>query len=106
MKPTPPLLKTALVALIASPFVAILALTLVDPETQKGLLFLAAGLLLCGFGEKLNHPVQTGYTYTGKQSSQLQCFQHRQRNPCALGNLLFIAGMLLFFMGFARFISF
>lgn len=106
VKQTPPLLKLALIALAAAPFLTVLAMMQAEPDVKRGLLHMSAGLLSIGIGEILNHPLQTGCNYTENQNSELRRFQHRRRNPCSLGNILFIAGMLLLCIGLNRFIPF
>ena len=73
----------------------------------SGHLFMATLLLSAGFatfavGELLNHPKQkliTRETVKNNTSSRY----HRTRNPCSLGNLFDISGLLLFFISLSYF---
>jgi hypothetical protein len=103
----PLLFIIALTATAASPLIAVLAILETNPELRSTLVALAAGLLLVGTGEILNHPLQSETTHADHDPpGALQRHHHRRRNPCSLGNLLFIFGMLLLFITLGHFISF
>lgn len=107
MEKRPLLLKIALAATAASPLIAVLAIFEHNPEMQQTLVVVAASLLLIGTGEIINHPLQTETLHADQDPpGTLQKRHHRRRNPCSLGNLLFITGMLLFCITLGRFISF
>lgn len=64
----------------------------------SGLLYLFFACIAFGAGEILNHrktPQLTTEATTSPANAEL-C---RRRNPCSLGNLLDIGGLLLFFVG-------
>lgn len=65
---------------------------------MKGGCMLAAALLSVGVGEILNHPKEHVFVPDGEKGGGTDVYQ-RRRNICALGNLLLIAGVLLFFVG-------
>lgn len=62
---------------------------------------IAAGLLLVGIGEWINHPKQKSVQYRDKTNFIFQHVLHRKRNPSSLGNLMEISGLLLIFAGAA-----
>ncbi len=76
----------------------ILSLTTIFSTDQisKGVRVAAAGLLSIGIGELLNHPLQTRRRHPERAEKDFTR-QHRQRNPCLLGNLLDICGLILLF---------
>lgn len=97
----------ALTVTAASPLIAVLAISEKDPEIRKTLVAVAVGLFLIGTGEIINHPLQTVTTHTDQDPpGTLQRHHHRRRNPCTLGSLLFIFGMLLLFITLGHVISF
>lgn len=80
--------------------VGIGAVWLLHPPAQiyTGLIYLFFACIAFGAGEILNHPkppLVTTETTTPPADREL-C---RRRNPCSLGNLFDIGGLLLFFVG-------
>lgn len=69
----------------------------------KPLLLISAGCILLGTGEVLNHPIERHLVAeaTPGGAGERIC---RPRNDCSLGNWLDIGGLLLSFVGIARFI--
>ncbi len=68
------------------------------PFLFRGLLYISLGLIAFGIGENLNHP-KTPLLKLGEDNSPLPPKFHRKRNACALGNLIDIGALLLFFVG-------
>jgi hypothetical protein len=64
----------------------------------SGLFYLAFACIAFGAGEILNHP-QTPQLSTDASASPAGAKLCRRRNPCSLGNLFDIGGLLLFFVG-------
>lgn len=101
----PLLLKTGFLLLAASLILA--SLWIIQPSlvaNSQTLFYLAVGAFLFGIGEIVNHPKQTAGNYTDNSASDLRRIHHRSRNPCLLGNLLVIAGIIFLFTGFGRLI--
>lgn len=69
----------------------------------KPLLLMSAGCIVLGTGEMLNHPIERHLVAeaTPDGTGVKIC---RSRNDCSLGNWLDIGGLLLIFVGIARFI--
>lgn len=98
-----PLLISAYIA-IASGVITFLAAFLLP---LSGHLFMATLLLSAGFatfavGELLNHPKQKLITRETVKNNTNPRY-HRTRNPCSLGNLFDISGLLLFFISLSYF---
>lgn len=106
LKKTPYTLQTALLALAASPVITAFGMVHDQVQTSHALLYLAASCLAIGFGETVNHPPQCERNYSDNETSALRRLQHRSRNPCLLGNLLVIAGILFLFISVSQVISF
>lgn len=101
----PALLKTAILLVSASSILA--GLLLIMPslvQHRRPFFSLATGAFLLGIGEIVNHPKQTAGNYTDKTASDLRRIDHWSRNPCLMGNLLVIAGIIFLFIAFGRFI--
>lgn len=64
----------------------------------SGLLYLFFACIAFGAGEILNHP-KTPLLTTDATTSPDDAEISRRRNPCSLGNLFDIGGLLLFFGG-------
>jgi len=102
----PHLLRAGFLLLATSLFLG--GLWFIQPSLvthSQTLLYLAVGSFLFGIGEILNHPKQTADNYTDNSASDLRRVHHWSRNPCPLGNLLDIAGIIFLFIGFGRLIS-
>ena len=101
----PHLLKAAFLLLATSPILG--GLWIIQPglvTRNQTILYLAAGFFLIGIGEIVNHPKQTAANYTENNNSDLRRIHHRSRNPCPLGNLLIIGGIIFLFMAFGHLI--
>jgi len=68
----------------------------------KATLILAASFAAIGTGEFLNHPKQKLITQETIQNKSKPQYHH-SRNPCSLGNLFDIGGLLLFFIAISSF---
>lgn len=90
--------KIALINLVVGGL-ALLASVLYTSLTS-GFSQLSLGLLLLGGGEYLNNPIYHQQTPDNK-TREHQSFWNRQRNVCALGNLLDIAGLIMIAIGVA-----
>ena len=78
---------------------------ILQPEYKllKGSLQIGAGILLFGVGELLNHP-RDKTLHGDKEDFHVEKEYTRKRNACALGNLLDIVGLLIFFVGLSAFL--
>lgn len=105
---TPPYpLLVAAAAIVAAPLTAVSTLLYpMSSETRFALLVLTLSLLSFGIGEALNHPAHSGNTFTYDRGNRFNRFHQRYRSPCALGNLLLIFAIILFFICLARFFPF
>lgn len=107
MKKIPPLLIAAFTSIVSGFVLVVLNIALpLTADTTKSLYSIASGLIILGCGEILNHPRQIHLEYVENKSATLRQIPHHSRNPCPLGNLMVIIGLLLFFIGIAGFISF
>lgn len=97
----PNLFKAAVTSLVVSFVLGGLSIIQATPESRQMLLYLALGSLFCGIGEIVNHPRQVDANYTDNSASNLRRVLHRARNPCLLGNILAITGIIFLFMGFS-----
>ncbi len=82
-------------------FIAAFVLTL-PAHLFKSTLILSASFAALSTGEQLNHPRQKLVTRETVQSGQEPQY-HRNRNPCSLGNLFDIVGLLLLFIAISSF---
>lgn len=101
------LLWGAAIAIVLAPFPALIS-QIIDPSTttRTGLFCLTFALLAFGIGETLNHPAHTGNRYIqDSEPNRFIRFAQRRRLPCALGNLLFVLSLLLFFIGIGKIIA-
>lgn len=80
--------------------VGLVAVWVLHPPAQiyTGLLYLFFACIAFGAGEILNHR-QTPQITTEATTSPADRELCRRRNPCSLGNLFDIGGLLLFFVG-------
>lgn len=69
----------------------------------KGLRVLGLALVFIGLGEYLNHPHQEELTLSSPDDTELSKTRHRRRNPCGLGNLLDVLGLIAVFAALALF---
>lgn len=67
-------------------------------QIYTGLLYLFFACVAFGAGEILNHPKPAQLT-TNEITPPTDAQLTRRRNPCSLGNLFDIGGLLLFFVG-------
>lgn len=76
------------------------AVWLLHPPARlyDGLLYLFFACIAFGAGEILNHPKRPLLT-TDANALPADAEISRRRNPCSLGNLFDIGGLLLFFVG-------
>jgi len=101
--PTQPLLIAAYAVFLSAVIIFIAAFIIILPENLfKGILILSASFFSFGTGELINHPKQNLITRKTVQTNQKPQY-HRNRNPCALGNLFHIAGLLLLFVALSSF---
>jgi len=98
-----PLFIAAYGAFVSAIAIIIGAFIFTLPEHfSKALLILSASFAAFGTGEFLNHPKQKLITPETVQSSQKPKYHHN-RNPCGLGNLLDISGLILLFIALSAF---
>lgn len=69
----------------------------------KPFLLMSTGCILLGTGEMLNHPIERHFVAASTTDVTGERI-YRPRNDCSLGNWLDIGGLLLIFVGIARFI--
>jgi hypothetical protein len=83
----------------------LISITSLPPVTLslKGLRVLGLALVFIGLGEYLNHPHQEELTLLSPDDTELAKTRHRKRNPCGLGNLLDVLGLIAFFAALALF---
>jgi hypothetical protein len=98
-----PLLISAYAAVVSGIIIFVTALIFPLPEHRfKAILILSAGFATFGIGEFLNHPKQKLITRESVKTSKRLRY-HRNRNPCSLGNLFDISGLLLLFISLSYF---
>ena len=68
----------------------------------KSTLILSASFAALSTGELLNHPKQKLVTRETVKTGQEPQY-HRNRNPCSLGNMFDIGGLLLLFIAISSF---
>lgn len=95
-----PLLYLAAWTIGALGFVGLGAVWVLHPPARmlSGLLYLFFACIAFGAGEILNHP-KTPRLSTNTSTPPAATEFCRRRNPCSLGNLFDIGGLLLFFVG-------
>jgi len=97
------LLLAAYIAIASGTIIFIAAFVIALPEHLfKGTLILSASFTTFGTGEYLNHPKQKLITQETVKTNKKPKY-HRNRNPCSLGNLFDIGGLLLLFIAFSSF---
>jgi hypothetical protein len=98
-----PLLISAYAAIVSAIIIFVTALMFPLPEHRfKAILILSAGFATFGIGEFLNHPKQKLITRETVKASKKPRY-HRTRNPCSLGNLFDISGLLFLFTSLSYF---
>jgi len=99
-----PLLIAAYAAFASGITIFIAAFMLTLPEhVFKAVLILSASLAVFATGEFLNHPKQKLITPETVRTNQKPKYHHN-RNPCSLGNLFDIGGLILLFVALSAFL--
>ena len=70
---------------------------------EKGLRAIGFSLLFIAIGEWLNHPVQKSKSAIDESSDTALTIIHRRRNPCGLGNVFDVFGLILVFIALSLF---
>jgi hypothetical protein len=100
-----PVIVLCIILMIFGILSILMSVTPLMPVTlsSKGLRVLGLALLFIGLGEYLNHPHQEELTLSSPDDTELAKTTHRRRNPCGLGNLLDVLGLIAIFAALALF---
>jgi hypothetical protein len=74
-----------------------------DSSSVKGIRAIGFSLLFISIGEWLNHPLQKSFTALDETSDTSLTLIHRRRNPCGLGNVFDVFGLILIFIALSLF---
>lgn len=88
---------------IAAIFISMVPMEL-GSSSVKGIRSTGFSLLFIAIGEWLNHPLQKSIRSFDENSETAETLIHRKRNPCSLGNVFDVFGLILIFIALSLFL--